>query len=106
MVIDNSSINGATVPIFWSIPYINNELGDVKRSKCFCGIDFCSGYCQLPMEQKIQPLYAFTTPREIVQPAQTLQRAINSAANFQQKVEPCFAELRGNFEACIDDFTI
>ena len=46
------------------------------------------------------------TSRGVVQPTRTTQGAVNSAANFQQKVEPCFAELRDNFKAWVDDFIL
>ena len=106
MAIDNRPINSATVQIFWPMPDINNELSDVNDSKCFPGIDFCSGYWQLPMEENSQPLHAVMTSRGVVQPTRTTQGAINSAANFQQKVEPCFSDLRDNFKAWIDDFLL
>lgn len=48
----NRPINAATVPVFWPTTDINNELSDVKGSKLICGIDFCSSYGQLPMDEK------------------------------------------------------
>lgn len=55
---------------------------------------------------KNQSLHAFMTPRGVIQPTRTLQGAINSAATFQQKVEPCFAKLHENFKAWIDEFIL
>lgn len=104
MALDYRPINASTIPIFWPMPDINGELSDVKGASSFCGVDFCSGYWQLPMARESQHLLAFMTPRGVVQPTRTTQGAINSAANFQQKVEPCFAELRNNLKAWIDDF--
>lgn len=86
------------------MPDINNELSDVKGASYFFGIDFCSGYWQLPLDTESQPLHSFMTPRGVVQPTRTTQGVVNSPANFQQKFEPCFTALRDNLKAWIDDF--
>ena len=58
------------------------------------------------LEEESQPLYAFWTENEVVQPTRTPQGGCNSAANFQAKVEPCFRELRAHLLAWLDDFVL
>lgn len=78
MAIDYCPVKVATVPIFWAMLDIKKKLSDVKGSKCFCGIDFCSGYWQLPLEGNSKPLHAFMTPRGVVN-----QRAQRKEQSFQ-----------------------
>lgn len=106
MTIDNRSINAATVAIFWPMPDINNELSDVRRATVFISIEVCDGNWQLPMNIHSQPLEAFMKPKGVVQPTRTTQGAINSAANFQQKVEPCFKDSRDNLKVWIRDLVM
>lgn len=88
IAIDNRQINAATIPIFWPMPDINNERSSVNGATCFCGIDFCSGYWQLPMVDESQPLFEFMIPQGVVQPAWRTQGAINSASKFHRKWNP------------------
>lgn len=71
MAIDHRPVIAATVPIFGTIPDINNELSDIKDLMFFRGINFCSGYCGLSMEENSQQLHAFMTPRSVVQRTRT-----------------------------------
>lgn len=106
LTIDYRSVISATEPIFWPLPHIDSELHDVRGSRIFASIDFCSGYWQLPLIEESQQLYSFMTPHGVVQPTRTTQGGCNSAANFQQHVEPRFAELRDNLKAWLDDFLL
>lgn len=106
MAVESYPLHAAKVLIFWPKPDINSELSDVRDSKCFCGVCFCNGYWQLPLEESSQPLHAFMTPCGVVQLTRTTRGAIKYAANLQQKVESCFAELRDIFKAWIDHFVV
>eukprot|EP00171_Calliarthron_tuberculosum_P020209 IDg20209t1 len=78
----------------------------MKGSKFFTSIDFASGYWQLPLAETSQLYHAFMTTNSVVQPTRTLQGGCNSSANFQGRVEPCFAKLRDNLKAWLDDFAL
>ena len=106
LTVDYRPVNNATVQTFWPMPNIEAELADARGAKAFAAIDFCSGYWQAPLHPDSQPLFAFMTPEGVVMPTRTTQGGTNSAANFQEKVAECFAELRENFKAWIDDFII
>lgn len=106
LTVDYRPVNSATVQTFWPMPNIEVELADVKGSTAFASIDFCSGYWQAPLHPDSQPLFSFMTPNGVVMPTRTTQGGTNSAANFQEKVSECFAELREDFKAWIDDFMI
>lgn len=58
------------------------------------------------MHEQSQHLHAFMSADGVVQPTRTTQGGCNSASNFQQCVEPCFAELRENLLAWLDDFVL
>lgn len=88
------------------MPHIESELQDLRGSTSFASIDFCSGYWQLPLHEDSQPSYAFMAPNGVVQPTRTTQGGCNSAANFQEKVEPCFKDIRDKLKAWLDDFLI
>lgn len=104
--IDHKPINAATEKIFWPMPHIDSELADLLGCLFFAEIDFCSSYWQLPLAEICQAFFAIMTPRGVVQPTRTTQGGCNSAANFQQVVEPCFAALRDNLKAWLDDFIL
>lgn len=106
LTIDYRPINNATIPTFWPMPNIDAELSDARVATAFAGIDFCSGYWQAPLHPDSQPFFAFMTPDGVVMPIRTTQGGCNSTANFQEKVEQCFMELRDNFKAWIDDFML
>lgn len=106
LTIDYRPINNATIPTFWPMPNIDAELSDARGAAAFAGIDFCSGYWQAPLHPDSQPLFAFMTPDGVVMPTRTTQGGCNSTANFQEKIEQCFMELRENFKAWLDDFML
>lgn len=106
LTMDYRPINAATKKTVWPMPHIDAALSDLRGATIFAGIDFCSGYWQLPLSEESQPLYAFTTCDAIVQPTRTTQGGCNSPANFQEKVEPCFSPLRENLLAWLDDFIL
>ena len=106
LTIDYCPVNSVTVPTFWPMPNIESELADTRGSKSFAAIDFCSGYWRAPLHEESQPLLAFSTPEGVVMPTRTPQGQRNSAANFQEKVEQCFAELRDSMKTLIDDFML
>ena len=106
LTIDYRAVNSATVPTFWAMPNIEAELSDVRGDTAFAGIDVCSGYWKLPLHPESQPLFAFMTPERVVMPTRTTQGGCKSAANFQEKVEQCFIELKENLKAWLHDFML
>jgi len=106
LTVDYRPVNSATQQTFWPMPNIEAELADARGAKSFASIDFCSGYWQAPLHEDSQPLFAFMTPDGVVMPTRTTQGGTNSAANFQEKVEKCFEELRENFKSWIDDYIL
>ncbi len=105
LTIDYRPVNSATVPTcgpcLTSRPsYLTSEHRPLPA------LTFCSGYWQLPLHPESQPLFAFMTPVGVVMPTRTTQGACNFAANFQEKVEQCFLELKDNLKAWLDDFML
>ena len=99
LTVDYRPVNNATTQTFWPMPNIEAELADARGAKVFATIDFCYGYWQAPLHPDSQPLFAFIGPDGVVMPTRTTQGGMNFAANFQEKVSECFAELRKNFKA-------
>ena len=106
LVMDYQPVNSVTIPTFWPMPNIDADLAETRGATVFAGIDFCSSYWQASLHQESQRLFAFMTPDGVVMPTRTPQGACNSAANFQEKIEQCFADLRDNFRAWLDDYFI
>jgi len=106
LTVDYRPLNAATQKTAWPMPQIDAVLADVRGSKVFASIDFCSGYWQLPLHPESQHLHAFMTTDGVVQPTRTAQGGCNSAQNFQACVEPCFATLRAALLAWLDDFAM
>ena len=106
LTFDLRPVNAATVPTAWPMPHVDAEASDFAGSVSYAVIDFCSGYWQLPLHPDSQNYHSFILPTGTYSPTRTIQGATNSASNFQSKVEPCFAELRDNFKAWIDDFVL
>ena len=67
---------------------------------------FCCGYWQLPLEEGSQAYHSLVTPLGIFKPTRTLQSGSNCVANFQSRIEPCFAEMRKVMKALLDDFIL
>lgn len=82
---------------------INAELGDLRKSRYFASIDFLSGYRQLPLPEESQKLHTFMTTKTCVMRTRALQGALNSGANFQSRVEPCFSRMRHALKAWLHD---
>lgn len=106
LTMDYRPINAATQKTVWPMPHIDAVLSDMRGARVFAGIDFCSGYWQLPLAPDSQSLFDFMTCDGVVEPTRTTQGGCNSTANFQANVEPCFAELRDNLLAWLDDFVL
>lgn len=106
LTMDYRPINSATQKTVWPMPHVDAVLSEMRGARCFASIDFCSGYWQLPLAEECQSLFAFMTCDGVVQPTRTTQGGCNSAANFQANVEPCFASLRDNLLAWLDDFVV
>lgn len=104
--LDNHPENNATVHTFSPIPNPDAELANTFHVQVFCEIDSCRSYWQAPLHPDSMPLCVFATYMGVMMPTRTLKGGCNSTANFQEKVEPCFAELRDNFEAWLDDFLL
>ena len=106
LTIDYRLVSAATRPTFWPIPSIEFELPDIGGSKALTGIDFCSSYWQAPLHPDSQTLIALSTPNGIVMPTRTTQGGCNSAANFQEKFDQCFTEIKEILKAWIEDFML
>ena len=106
LAFDLRAVNARTVPIAWPLPHIESELVELRGKKCFCLIDFISSYWQLPLHRASQHLHSVVTTNGILAPTRTLQGGRNSAANFQSRVEPCFADIRDSLKAWLDDFML
>lgn len=85
------------------MPKIESELVDIGCSKAFAASDFCSGYWQSPLQPESQNCFAFGTSDGVFMPTDMTQGGCNSTANFQEKVEQCFPELKEHLKACIDE---
>lgn len=99
-------VNNATEHKFWPMPDVNIELADTRGATVFANIDYCSSYWQSPLHPDSQALYAFMTRFGVFMPTRTPQGGFHYAANFQEKVEPFFAEFRDNMKAWLDDFLL
>ena len=106
MTIDLRPVNAATIPVSWPMPQMQAETSDFAGSKAFAVIDYCSGYWQFPLDAESQDCQSIVTPNGVFSPTRTLQGAVNSASNFQGKVEPLYAELRPNLKAWLDGFIL
>lgn len=60
--IDDRPITAATVPIFWTIPDIKNEVSDVKDVERFIGSEFAVDIGSYPMHEYSPLLHSFLTP--------------------------------------------
>lgn len=106
LTVDCISVSSATVQSLWPMPNIRAELAEARRVKAFIAIDLCIGYREAPLHRDSQPLSAFMIPDSVVMPIRTTQGGTDSAVDLQERVADCFAELRENFEASIDDFIL
>lgn len=106
MTFDYCPVNRAIEDTPCPMPHIDFELQDVRGSIVFAKMDFTSGYWQLSLHEDSQDALSFMTPSGVWMPLRTTQGAKKSAPNFQIKVEPCFAELRKNLIAWLDDFLV
>lgn len=88
------------------MPHLEAEINDFKGSKCFASIDFVSGYWQLPLAEDSWTCCGVVTPNGVLVSKRVLPGLTNSGAHFQRSVEPCFAELRMNLKAWLDDFSL
>lgn len=101
-----NKVDENTVPVTWPIPRVESELADVAGNTCFASIEFCSGYCQMQAHEDTQPFQSFITPKGVYQSKRPLRGLQNSMANFQSRVEPCFAEIRDELKAWLEDFLL
>lgn len=51
LTVDYIDFNAAALKETWPMPHIEAVLSDVRGSTLFTGMDFCYGYCQLPLAQ-------------------------------------------------------
>lgn len=75
------------------MPHLNAVIEEMREAEAFASIDLTSGYWQFPMDTESQALHAFMTPNGVMQPTRATQGDCNSAASFQECVEPCFRQL-------------
>lgn len=73
LTMDYRPVNAATVKTAWPMPHIDASLAEIGGATLFAGIDFCSGYWQLPLHGDSQHYHAFMTVNGIVQPMRTTQ---------------------------------
>ena len=106
MKIDLRPVNAATRKRSWPMPYLDSEMQDFRGSKCFLGLDFVSGYWQIPLHPDSQGACGVVTPNGAYSSTRVLQGLTNAAAYFQSNIEPLFGELRDNLKAWLDDFNL
>ena len=106
LAFDLRAVNAVTIPMSWPLPNVDSELADLRGKVCYALIDFVSSYWQAPLHYSCRHLHAVVTPTGVFAPTRTLQGGRNSAANFQAKVEPCFAEIRDSLKAWLDNFLL
>lgn len=88
------------------MPHIEAEINDFRGSTCFASIDFVSRYWQLPLSKKSWPNCGVITLTGVCISKRVLPGLTNAGAHFQRNVEPCFAGLRKNLKAWMDDFSL
>lgn len=49
LTMDYRPINSSNQKTVWPMPHLDAVLSDMRGDKVFAGIDFCSGYWQLPL---------------------------------------------------------
>eukprot|EP00171_Calliarthron_tuberculosum_P002686 IDg2686t1 len=69
-------------------------------------LDFVSGYWQLPLDPESWGKCGVVTPLGVAASTRVLPGLANAVSHFQSNVEPCFAELRDNMKAWLDDFSL
>ena len=88
------------------MPQIDAELSDFRGCGFYAVIDFVSSYWQLLLALACQEYHSIITPFGVYTPTRTLQGAVNSAVNFQSRVEPCFAHMQDKVKGWLDDFIL
>lgn len=106
MMIDYRPINKATVRSILPVLHLDAIIDEFSVSKAFAMIDFSPEYWPLQIDSECQPLHAFMNHEGIIQPTHTTQGGCNRAANFQEFLEPCFCQLRGQLFAWWEDFAL
>ena len=106
MTIDLRPVNAATMRQVSPMPHMDSECTDFKGSTCFSGLDFVSGYWQMPMEEESQELHSFVTPKAVYSPTRTLPGVTNAVFNFQSIIAPLFNELDENIKVWLDDINV
>eukprot|EP00171_Calliarthron_tuberculosum_P004595 IDg4595t1 len=106
MTIDLRPVNAATRKRSRPMPHLDSEMQDFRGSKCFLGLDFVSGYWQIPLHPDSFGACGVVTPNGSYSSTRVLQGLTNAAAYFQSNIEPLFSELRENLKAWLDDFNL
>ena len=106
LTMDARPVNAATINESWQMPHLEAEINDFRGSKCFASIDFVSGYWQLPLHEDSWTKCGVVTLTGVCASKRMLPGLSNASAHFQRSVEPCFAELRDNLKAWLDDFNL
>ena len=86
--------------------HVESELSDVRGSKVFAKIDFCSGCWQLSLGEEGQEALSFMTPNGVQKPLRSTHGDRNCGPNFQSPVELCIVEIREHLKVWIDDFLV
>lgn len=104
--VDTRPVNAATIEEAWPMPHIEAEINDFPGSKFFASLDFVSGYWQLLLAEESWTNCGVVTPTGVCASKRVLPGLTNAGAHFQRSVEPCFAELKKNLKAWLDDFSL
>lgn len=105
-IIDLIPVNSATNSKSWPMPHMESEVHDFKRNCCFTGIDFVSGYCQLPLNHLSYDACGAVCPPGALRLTGVLHGLNNSVAHFQFHVEPLFSELLNNINLWVKALVI
>lgn len=72
------------------MPHIDGAVQNLPGAAVSAGTNFTSRYWQLPMHSDSNHLHSFMTTDVVIKPTHTTLVGCNSAATFQDCVEPCF----------------
>jgi hypothetical protein len=81
--VDSRPINGATVPMFWPMPHLDNAIASLHGTKYLAAVDLSAGYYKIAIHVICQDLFAFITPQGAYAP--TRLQGSRSAASYFQK---------------------
>lgn len=80
LAVDLRPVNAATIKEAWPMPHLDSEVQDFSGSTCFAGLDFVSGYWQLPVHPDSYTSCGIVTPRGVVASKRVLPGLANATS--------------------------